>query len=610
MSSMPPSLIPSLIFNSSIESSSALPAQPPLDASIIVLLTVLCLIILLVAGLVFFSRWDALDRKILLYVPKRKRASHSCTRSFAELAAFRRGIDNAFLAGSVPNTALEDVEDVEYDLRSRWIRSTQQALRCCMSKPEEFSILIAGNMFPRLLDALRRYHPWVWFFSEGSRKSTRVIRFVITFKFLLTSLFVTTVLYDINYPSAETCANLNHQPSTCLKSRANVLTGKPTCEYNYSSNHCTVRPPPGNVAFLILVAFLTVLVMAPFNAIFTLVLTHLCSKRPRVEALGLNALEWLGSADPATSKQAMDAAEESKRILAVVRSVQGALYHYSERKAEGFCGLDETKGMDFVLQKLGLVIRGNRIELAIYSRLWFTDVNHAIRYHVERSHEHAREIQLNMEQYSEVSQKESYLVQYFLINRFSLLFRTSLSRYFAHRARDVPQIIHPIIWILAWFFIIISLLFFIGWILWWGNTHDRSITISNWGVNFALINFQEVFIFSVARIFFVNVLAIETIRPQLKIMHEYLIAKAEARSKRGAMTTETRGRDCNKSFLFQCLDPLFLAAKLSGSSNFATVPDSDLLMISNGTPIAVEDEVREEEGKFSSVVRIEPGREF
>ena len=52
--------------------------------------------------------------------------------------------------------------------------------------------------------------------------------------------------------------------------------------------------------------------MVPFNVVFTLVLTLLCSKRPRVESLGLNAFEWLGSADPAVSKQAVDAAEESE----------------------------------------------------------------------------------------------------------------------------------------------------------------------------------------------------------------------------------------------------------------------------------------------------------
>ena len=582
-----------------------------MNASVIVLLTVLFLLFLFVAGLVYFSRWDALDRKILLYVPTKKSSCKPGSKSFAELAAHRKGIDDAFLAGSVPNAVLDDPEDVEFDRRSRWVRRLHRLLRCCVPESKELSILVAGDMLPRFLHALRRYHPWVWFFSEGSRKNTRVMRFVITFKFLLISLFVTTVLYDINYPSAETCTKLNRQPTACLATPSNILSGEPTCTYESSSNLCTLRPPPENPGFLILVAFLTVVVMIPFNVIFTLVLTLLCSKRPRLEALGLNSFDWLGSADPNVNKQAVTAAEESERVTAVVRSVQGALYHYCERKAAGLCGPDDMNGMELVMRKLGLIIsKENRVELTSYSKLWYADVHHAIRYRVERSLEDAREIQLNMEQYSEVSQRESYLIQHFLINRFSFLYRVSLTRYFAHRARDIPQTIHPVPWILGWFFIIASIISLIAWILWWGNAHAYSTTISNWGINFALSNVQEVFIFSVARIFFINVLAIETIRPRLENIHKYLNAKAAEESSKRRPSLGTEERDDGKHFLLQYLDPLLWAARLSGCRHLADVPDADLSRLSNGTPIHLnDDEVHDEEGGFHSVVRIEPGRE-
>ena len=196
-----PTLAPSLVSNSSTESSLSNLAHPAMNASVVVLLTVLLLVFLLCAGIVFFRRWDVSDRKILLYVPPKKSASDPGCKTFSELAAYRKGIDDAFLAGSVPSVVLEDAEDVEFDQRNRSIKGLHRLLRCWLPKSEELSILVAGNMLPRFLHALYRYHPWVWFFSEGSRKSTRVMRFVITFKFLLTSLFVTTVLYDINYPS-------------------------------------------------------------------------------------------------------------------------------------------------------------------------------------------------------------------------------------------------------------------------------------------------------------------------------------------------------------------------------------------------------------------------
>ena len=83
--------------------------------------------------------------------------------------------------------------------------------------------------------------------------------------------------------------------------------------------------------FIILFAILTVLMFVPFNVIFSLVLTRLCSERPRVEGLGLNFFEWLGSATSRTGDQPVSAIEESERVTAVVRNVQAVLYHYCER---------------------------------------------------------------------------------------------------------------------------------------------------------------------------------------------------------------------------------------------------------------------------------------
>ena len=130
----------------------------------------------------------------------------------------------------------------------------------------------------------------------------------------------------------------------------------------------------------------------------------------------------------------------------------------------------------YVLQKLGLFISSESgIELTTYSRLWSTDVHHAIRCRVEGSLKDARDIQLYMEQYSHVSEKESYLVQHHL----------------------------------------------------------------------ALINFQEVFIFSLARIFFINVLAIETIRPQLKKCTSTLLRKQKK-----AARSDLKGGRIERSFFF------------------------------------------------------------
>lgn len=424
-----------------------------------------------------------------LYLPAVAAESRRNITPPVDITASRDGIDNAFLAG-----VFVDADDLEFDHRNQLKRHMVQVLCRCVPNSEELSTLTSGSMLPHFLHALRRYHPRVWFFAEGSRKFPRYIRFLISFMFILTSLFVTTILYDINYLSTMMCPQFNLKASACLGTPPNILSGKPICTYDYVSNLCTRRQPPDTPVFLILFAFLTVLMFVPFNVIFTLVLTRLCSKRPRVEALGLNFFEWLGSATSRTGDQPVSATEKSERVTAVVRNVQAVLYHCCERKAMGLRGPDEVEGMEYVLQKVGLVISGeNRIELTTFSRLWWANTHQAIRHRVETSLKDAREVQQNMEQYSENPKRESYLIQHFLIYRFSFLYRVALSSYFAHRAWDVPQAIHPILWILAWLFVIGSLVFFFAWILWWGNAYAHSVIISNWGLNFALINILEVF---------------------------------------------------------------------------------------------------------------------
>lgn len=474
-------------------------------------------------------------------------------------------------------------DDLEFDQRSRWIRCLNKYMCCCVPKSKEISLLIGGTFLPRFLHALHRYHPWIWFFSEGSLVTTRVIRFVITFKFIMTSVFITTVLYGIYYPTTNICPDFNNNASECAAVPSKVLTGESMCSYNPLTGECSLVPPPDSPAFLVTVAFLTVLLMVPFNMAFSFVLTQFCSKRPRVEAFGFDAFHMLGSADPTPNKLAIDAAEQSERVVAVTRSLHGALFHYIERKAANWCTPDEIEGMNAVLRKLGLIIKENKVELTLLSKLRWTDVSQCIRYHVEKSLESACEILVNMQRYSGDAQKESYLIQHFLISRFSFVHRVSLYRHFAHRARDFPLPIHPVIWLLAWLFIVASLMFFVVWILQWGTAHAHGTTIKNWGLNFLLSNAQDVLIFSVARIFFINVLAIETIRPSLVRINNYLIAKVAENATRTSTQREDEENGIFK--LNQYLEPPLWAAKLAGSQALSAINDADLTKLAKGSDV-------------------------
>ena len=139
---------------------------------------------------------------------------------------------------------------------------------------------------PRFLDALRRYHPWVWFFTGVSRVRTRALRFLPTFKYILTSIFLSTILFDFYYP-ASSCADFNKNPLACVTAPAKLPYGESLCVYSSSSDVCGLRPPLRSTSFLLAVALVTFSIMIPYNILFYSVLINVCSKHPQ-------SLFWFG----------------------------------------------------------------------------------------------------------------------------------------------------------------------------------------------------------------------------------------------------------------------------------------------------------------------------
>ena len=275
-----------------------------------------------------------------------------------------------------------------------------------------------------------------------------------------------------------------------------------------------------------------------------------------------DTFELLGSEDPEVKKQARDAVDDSERVNVITKSIYGSLYHYGERLPMGSCDQEEIDGMNFILQKLGLIVsEAGRLQLTWLSRQRFSDVHSCIRYHVKSSVVCCRGILLNMQRYEDIPERHSYLIQRFLMERFSFFYRVSLYRSFAHSVYEFPQTIHPLSWVLGWLFVIGSVVFFLVWVLLWGSANAHGAVVRNWGINFPLTIFQEVLFFSVLRIFFVNILAIDTIRPRLQNVQTFLVSKTEADEEEVRGETNVEGRN----YLAQYLEPSLLAAKLTGA---------------------------------------------
>ncbi len=148
------------------------------------------LLFIFIMGLRYFSRWDDLDRKHILYVAKAKTKKSARGASDLTLIELRKRIDRAFLTGGL---VLEDLneDDAEFDRRRKWWR--------LMLIPEFLrkhqDLLVSGSFFVRFMHAVIRYHPYLCFFVGRSMIHTRTLRFLLLCKSLMVSLFTSTLIF-------------------------------------------------------------------------------------------------------------------------------------------------------------------------------------------------------------------------------------------------------------------------------------------------------------------------------------------------------------------------------------------------------------------------------
>lgn len=135
----------------------------PSTSTIIVYVVVGCLLIFLIIGLFFLSRRDALDRKVLLYVPEEAAAKKNpVAMTNAELIAQRESLDDAFLSGALISEDDFNESHVEYDRRQRWVRKVNAMLAWLLpfSKQSraQISLLVGGTLLPKYAPCLCYYN--------------------------------------------------------------------------------------------------------------------------------------------------------------------------------------------------------------------------------------------------------------------------------------------------------------------------------------------------------------------------------------------------------------------------------------------------------------------
>lgn len=343
--------------------------------------------------------------------------------------------------------------------------------------------------------------------------TTRMIRFVSLFKSFIISLFVSSLLYSLYYPADSNCGD-NSSIADCLKAPA-ALASSTLCTWEASGldeGSCSLRPPPSDFQFLVLVAVMSTLISLPLDVAVSLLLLLVCNKKPQWDALFGSG----GSCEK--TSDAMELREDRAAADMVLRSLR-VLKHRAEESRDALLRDQYRVALDGFLSRLGLRFVGNDLTLDYANRVFFSDVNQAIDFHMRRTRLRGRAILREMEQFSYLGAdareaKQDRLLLRFTFEQLDFFAVRVIEPHLDQAFTPEPPLIHPVAWVASWLIVVGVNLFFIAWALLWG-LGSNAATFRNWIANFLLETAWGCFISSIARVFVLNFLLLLLVRPSV-----------------------------------------------------------------------------------------------
>lgn len=413
-------------------------------------------------------------------------------------------------------------------------------------------------------------HDYSTIFFKPSISSTRFARWIGLWKSILIGLFIDTIFFSVFYGSTSTCEGY-YTHDDCVASM-NSVTNEPTCVWTAdssgsSSGSCDLRQPPSDIVFTVILALICVIVGVPCDMVFSFILEEYASKRPVLEEIGLNTDFWVGTSnatneyeDDKEKKEAKKSIlaveieraekrwtplvkeillteeanplpvythyltenEEFHRIMKIVRSHHEA-YQYVDSmitQIEEDIRQEIYRGRTRALMEfLGILPDGSLSPLRFWDRLFYRSKEeklwHKLRHIKKREKFIIDAVEESGEYGAEV--QEVALLQYYILEQFSTFQRWILQNQLFCFESFSPEEISAIPWIMAWTFVIGSMIFYIYWILAWGVQTGNKLMYA-WGMNFLVGVIQDIFFVQVVKLFVVYAIAIFTIRPQLRAL--------------------------------------------------------------------------------------------
>lgn len=431
----------------------------------------------------------------------------------------------------------------------------------------------ANSTWTGFLRTVWRMHRFTTIFHGRSLHHTRVVRWTSFCVSVLATLFIETLIYGIIYPDTGECGSHDSE-SSCTAEQSLVFSAS-LCEWSASDADCTVRPPPHYFVFIIGVVAATALIVIPIQLAYDYLIFSVCASRPRwvdwgfagdstiatAENLSLQAIrEDMRAKSAHKSPSTKDAesavlstvveetpdatglvgglayegispcAQEADELLVAAKAEVERRYNGTEMPWKSTDPLSRVTNVPALQQQLGMSVDGQPARLTTLDWIRYGSSKNKLTDQIASARAGATAIR---QQFSAVPTSDHYgqdkmLLQLFVLEQFGSLHQFFLRTYLLDNADTTPQYVSPMLWIVTWLFVLLSLAFFLVVSFYWAITLDEGVTVETWGINFGSTVAQEMLVIQVLRAYFLYTVTLSTIQPQLQQIYRVLHRRAVA----------------------------------------------------------------------------------
>jgi hypothetical protein len=570
-----------------------------LEEAKVVLSFVGCLILVFLLGTMSFMTWDAYDKSQLIYgnawPPKPLFAEEFMSKPFG-------GIFGWFIGKKVATQNESEKIKTQSKSSSSSSRPTLIRTKTVTGKREVFSeemMSFFNLVVPDIFKETQKSWALVWkmiiirhdytniFFHPSSEKS-RFLRWMDLYNSILNGLFISTLFFGTFYANTGECESYTTEID-CL-APMNKITADTQCLWSPEDESCSLHEPPANISFTVILALTCTLIGAPLQIGISFIIDEYCSKRPRLEDIGLSTEYWLGggirtipleishsfdqiakssflqrkleglSYGSSTNKPARMTTESSmidNPVYAMQRSyenllttqeeylklVNAANNYYKTQKSilyktlianlnsvhlQAWQEINEAKEFE-IKRWLGLQPNHEFLPLPIYEQLLFhRSRQDKVLKNIQRTRDNAQELIDQLVELSELNQAslEEVLLLYTFVLEQFPIFKRWVLK---DQLLCFEGFFPSVIDFYSWFFawlFVLGVYLFYCYWIFAWGVSNGNLLLSAWGLNFAIGTIQDIFFVQIAKIALVYFIAFFSIKPKLVEIRHILINAA------------------------------------------------------------------------------------